>query len=137
RHRLAEIVEDVAHAALAARRHPVAIGDGDRTDEHHVDRAVQREDEAVGDLDGIPRLRSTGIVGRTTCRTERGDRGEDDHGLAAADRQGLQHAFDHPTCFGTPVMTRSFIAVGLSVAYGPYGLKSAQQRLFPCYRPAT
>ena len=67
RHRLAEIVEEVAHALLCGLRHPVAIDDGDGAQRDDVDDAVEREQEAVGRLDRVPDFGGAGVIRRTSA----------------------------------------------------------------------
>ena len=71
RHRLAEIVEHVVHAALRGRRHPVAIEHRERPDGDDVDGPVDREDEAVGRLERIPRLVRAGIAAGAATQQRR------------------------------------------------------------------
>jgi hypothetical protein len=100
RHRLAEILHDIADPALDRLGHPEFVGHRDRPDDQHVDRAVDREHEPVGDLQRIPRL--AGFL--AGARTQAGRGGHQNDGEAEPDtgqkRPDHRYLLRHPEGFG-------------------------------------
>jgi hypothetical protein len=94
RHRLAEIVEQVAHALLRRLRHPVAIDHRDGTQGDDVDNAVERKQDPVGGLDRIPNFGGAGVT-RCTATHERGGGSHCDERTAGFPHHHSRQILDH------------------------------------------